>query len=533
MERWEELVHEHRHFGFFWLPSEESAELYNLDTHGRTMTDQCYVKIYDEPGDDEPDSAEEGRRIDRCYRIYPMVYDPNFHELEYFVPLERGPDALHAMRELMLAQLPESVYPLEVRTVGPDDAHLSPHYRTATTVISVSGKPGTDYWDYLRTVDALLAEFDARVHWGKLHFLTRERLLDALSRGRRLHPHPPPAGPRGRLPQRPPASAVRLGPVRTLRLGRRLGEHLLRRDLGEPVGSGIPACEARTMSAAVERTCPAISIRARSAWRASASVARPPARSARRRASSGASGSSKARASAQMACPRSATASARSGTGEPSRAGNAAPRARARACCARRSRGCGPARPGGRASASAGRRSGATRAVSRPERQRSRRARARRRPAAGPLERALGGRAVARAQRLRELVEHAPEPGEHRVGGAPDVEQRVGREEQQVDAEGDRAADQRLDRAHREQAERRGLGRADDDRRDAGLGHEQRPAAEQDRGGHGERDHQGDLRGARPDEAHETVGDEHAEHDAAGQLEPRARAAVRPSRPGR
>ncbi len=176
MERWDELVHEHRHFGFFWLPSEESAELYNLDTHGREMTDQCYVKIYDEPTADEPDSAEEGRRIDRCYRIYPMVYDPNFHELEYFVPLERGPDALQAMRELMLSRLPESVYPLEVRTVGPDDAYLSPNYKTATTVISVSGKPGTDYWDYLRTVDALLDEFDARVHWGKLHFLTPERL---------------------------------------------------------------------------------------------------------------------------------------------------------------------------------------------------------------------------------------------------------------------------------------------------------------------------------------------------------------------
>ena len=47
-----------------------------------------------------------------------MVYDPNFHELEYFVPLERGPDALAAMRELMLASLPDSVFPLEVRTVG-------------------------------------------------------------------------------------------------------------------------------------------------------------------------------------------------------------------------------------------------------------------------------------------------------------------------------------------------------------------------------------------------------------------------------
>jgi FAD/FMN-containing dehydrogenase len=176
LDRWDELVHNHRHFGFFWLPAEESAALYNLASHGEAMADKCYVKIYDEPSPDQPDSDTPGRRTDRCYRIYPMVYDPNFHELEYFVPLERGPEALSAMRELMLASLPDSIYPLEVRTVGPDDAYLSPNYKTATTVISVSGKPGTDYWDYLRSVDRLLAEFSARVHWGKLHFLTPERL---------------------------------------------------------------------------------------------------------------------------------------------------------------------------------------------------------------------------------------------------------------------------------------------------------------------------------------------------------------------
>jgi FAD/FMN-containing dehydrogenase len=176
LERWDELVHGHRHFGFFWLPTEESAALYNLSSSEQTMADKCYVKIYDEAAEDQPDEETPGQRTDRCYRIYPMVYDPNFHELEYFVPLERGPDALAAMRELMLSSLPASVFPLEVRTVGPDDAHLSPNYKTATTVISVSGMPGTDYSDYLRSVDSLLREFSARVHWGKLHFLEPERL---------------------------------------------------------------------------------------------------------------------------------------------------------------------------------------------------------------------------------------------------------------------------------------------------------------------------------------------------------------------
>jgi FAD/FMN-containing dehydrogenase len=80
------------------------------------------------------------------------------------------------MRELMLARLPESVFPMEVRTVGRDSAWLSHSYERDTVVISVSGMPGTDYWPYLRDVDRLLGEYEARVHWGKLHFLTREQL---------------------------------------------------------------------------------------------------------------------------------------------------------------------------------------------------------------------------------------------------------------------------------------------------------------------------------------------------------------------
>jgi FAD/FMN-containing dehydrogenase len=46
-------------------------------------------------------------------------------------------------------------------------------------VLSVSGAPGSDYWPYLRDVDALLSDFDARPHWGKLHFLTRDRIAHA------------------------------------------------------------------------------------------------------------------------------------------------------------------------------------------------------------------------------------------------------------------------------------------------------------------------------------------------------------------
>lgn len=180
-EAWEPFEHmarHHRHYSFFWMPSAESSVLYGLDA----PADACHVKIYDEVDESVADSDEKYARVGPAYVIYPMVYEPNFHELEYFVPFERGKEALAAMRELMLASLPASVFPMEVRTVGRDEAFLSHSYERETVVISVSGTPGTDYWPYLREVDRLLGEFDARVHWGKLHFLTREQLHDRYPR---------------------------------------------------------------------------------------------------------------------------------------------------------------------------------------------------------------------------------------------------------------------------------------------------------------------------------------------------------------
>jgi FAD/FMN-containing dehydrogenase len=83
----------------------------------------------------------------------------------------------------MLAAQPDAVFPLELRTVAADTAYLSPQHGMPSLVLSISGKPGTDYWPYLRDVDALLGgAFGARVHWGKLHFLTAEQLHDRYPR---------------------------------------------------------------------------------------------------------------------------------------------------------------------------------------------------------------------------------------------------------------------------------------------------------------------------------------------------------------
>jgi len=179
MERHDDLAAGNRHFGFFWCPAPQSRHLYCLpDLAAVSPTkrehDVCEMKVMNVT--DEAPFADEAtfERVAYSSEIYPIEYVPNFHELEYAIPVEHGKEALRQVRALMLTKHTNCIYPVEYRFVAGDSGMLSPYYRRASVTISVSGGPGIDYWNYLADVDAILRPYGARPHWGKLHFNTRE-----------------------------------------------------------------------------------------------------------------------------------------------------------------------------------------------------------------------------------------------------------------------------------------------------------------------------------------------------------------------
>jgi len=176
MERHDELAAKHRHFGFFWCPTAQSRHLYCLaDTADapRTTTkktdDVCEMKVIDIS--DQPAMHTPFEKIAYSSDIYPIEYIPNFHELEYAVPVQHGKEAVRAVRDLMLNKHTNCLFPIEYRFTAGDPAWISPFYQQDSITLSVSGQPGVDYWDYLRDVEAILRRYQARPHWGKMHFL--------------------------------------------------------------------------------------------------------------------------------------------------------------------------------------------------------------------------------------------------------------------------------------------------------------------------------------------------------------------------
>jgi FAD/FMN-containing dehydrogenase len=173
--QWDEFLNSYRHFSFWYLPTDESSAMYDL---GVLPRDHCVVKLLTEEPAAAPDvEAEPGARTGRAHLIYPdATTDLRFHELEYMVPAENGRDALETVRDLMLTRHPDQISPVQIRWQQADEAYLSAQYHRDTVSVSVSGKPGTVYEPFLRELDHELQRYDARPHWGKIHFLTRDRV---------------------------------------------------------------------------------------------------------------------------------------------------------------------------------------------------------------------------------------------------------------------------------------------------------------------------------------------------------------------
>lgn len=179
LANWDRNSAESRHFSFLWCQAPESPALYELPwPEGLSVPGRAYTKRYwSETATHSHDLVEEeGGRRGPAYRIYPGGMEIPFHELEYYVSADRAKDAWIALKDLILNEHPDQLYPIETRWTQGDDAFISPFYKDDKVSLSVSGAPGTNHWPYLRAVDELLQGYDATCHWGKIHFLTRERL---------------------------------------------------------------------------------------------------------------------------------------------------------------------------------------------------------------------------------------------------------------------------------------------------------------------------------------------------------------------
>lgn len=157
LERIDELVQNHRHFEFFWMPGSRRAAC-------KTLVETEEEAVYP--------LAEEGKRRAWSYEVLANERNDRHSEMEYSVREEDGPACLRELREMLAHDFPDLAWPIEYRTLKEDDLWISSARGRPTVTLSVH--QGVDQPDepLFRASEAIFRKYDGRPHWGKAHFMT-------------------------------------------------------------------------------------------------------------------------------------------------------------------------------------------------------------------------------------------------------------------------------------------------------------------------------------------------------------------------
>ena len=119
--------------------------------------------------------------VDRSDRVFASPRRVRFTEMEYGLPIDAVPEAVERVNAFATSLDNPPLFPVEVRCSAADDIALSTAYGRDSGWIAVHQYKGMPNGDYFRGVEAIMADYEGRPHWGKLHFQSHHQL-------RRLYP---------------------------------------------------------------------------------------------------------------------------------------------------------------------------------------------------------------------------------------------------------------------------------------------------------------------------------------------------------
>ena len=191
LEQAPELWSKHRNFEFYYIPysgmtigiindltdEPETPEPVNEDDDGLRQLQQLQDWLGWSPsarrwviqkilGGMEPEE-----RVDYSHKTLSTERNVRFNEMEYHMPREAGPQALREVIETIEMNDVEVFFPIEFRTVAPDDIWLSPFYRRESCSIAVHRYHEEDYTPYFSLIEPIFRKHEGRPHWGKLNTL--------------------------------------------------------------------------------------------------------------------------------------------------------------------------------------------------------------------------------------------------------------------------------------------------------------------------------------------------------------------------
>jgi FAD-linked oxidoreductase len=190
----------HRHFELYWFPHTARVDTKALDQTEEQPTHAGFGRWFNDvvlengafgllseacrlqPSLSAPVSrlcaalVSEATRTGDSHRVFVTPRLVRFHEMEYAVPAEQGPDCLREIRRFVADEKIAVHFPVELRFVRGDDLWLSPAFGRDSAYIAVHMYRGMPYEAYFAGVEAIFRNHRGRPHWGKLHTRTAAEL---------------------------------------------------------------------------------------------------------------------------------------------------------------------------------------------------------------------------------------------------------------------------------------------------------------------------------------------------------------------
>jgi FAD-linked oxidoreductase len=196
-EKLDSLVAANRHFEFFWFPYADKAVCKSLnlsdgeapeprgaeDMFARGERGSADMRAY--AGINEflpyaPFLLKSSHRLfsglmpgpDRVrwsYEIFPSPRTVRFNEMEYAVPIAKGPECIHEVVDTIRKERINTGFPIEYRTVAADDVWLSPFSGRQSATIAVHQYHRVDTTRLFTACEAIFRRYEGRPHWGKRH----------------------------------------------------------------------------------------------------------------------------------------------------------------------------------------------------------------------------------------------------------------------------------------------------------------------------------------------------------------------------
>jgi len=200
LENAHELASAHDHFEFFWIPHTKWAltkrnnrtedELQPLP-RVKGWIEKTFMENYAfgalcRVGRARPSliprlatalpSSGSREYVDQSFKIFASPRIVRFYEMEHALPVEALVPALKEICAMVDRKGYLLNFPVEVRFTKGDDVPLSTAYGRDSAYIAVHVYKGMECEPFFRDVEDILREYDARPHWGKMHYRDAEEL---------------------------------------------------------------------------------------------------------------------------------------------------------------------------------------------------------------------------------------------------------------------------------------------------------------------------------------------------------------------